>query len=617
MGRSVAGIEGLALRGSGTVGPVSFPLPGLLWSAGARSASLGANAGAALLDGTAPGGGRRRLRIQDATGEIALEFPILGPESSGHGGGFAEAAPGVQYLHWPLEPADWEALRAARADLVILGNARVLFAEGEPFVRALADIRNQLGAAPLLWLPRVALPNRLAYLVYVGADLLDTTAGLWAAAEGNFLDPLSGTADRGDSRAEAACGCPGCATGDAAGRAQHALAKFAEEFARVRTSLRGGWLRPHVEARLASEPLLAELLRYTDIHLAERLEERTPVTSDRRSTYVLRESFRRPEAVRFRQRFLARYRPPPSKRVLLVVPCSKTKPYRNSRSHRRFANALRELPHLEQLHVVSVTSPIGLVPRELEDFPPARHYDIPVTGSWDETERDAVRRALAHLLATGPYRAALVHLDPEEYSFTKDLFPPTLPLRWTQVGGEVTSRASLGVLRRQADEFLSPLPSLSGGPLRVVSEELAALAAFQFGSDAARRLFEPPVRLQGRPWFQRVTDGGRTDLATWREERGLFQLTVAGGERMLGAGALTVEVDPGVTLSGDLFTPGVRSAYPAIRAGDAVLLVRDAKLLGVGEAELPGPLMTQLPRGRAVRVRHRVHPVPPAAPTVT
>src|SRR5208282_6321163 len=147
--------------------------------------------------------------------------------------------------------------------------------------------------------------------------------------------------------------------------------------------------------------------------------------------YVLLESHRRPEMVRFRARLLERYRPPPSKTVLLLVPCSKTKPYRRSRSHRRFWGALEGLGPLERVHVVSVSSPIGLVPRELEDVPPARHYDIPVTGDWEERERVAVADALRHLVAHGQYRSAVVHLDPSEYAFLRDAWPATLPVHWT------------------------------------------------------------------------------------------------------------------------------------------------------------------------------------------
>ena len=145
-----------------------------------------------------------------------------------------------------------------------------------------------------------------------------------------------------------------------------------------------------------------------------------------------------------------------------------------------------------------------------------------------------------------------------------------------------------------------------GGPLAVVREELREVASVQFGRSAAERLFSPPVRLAGRPWFQRLTDG-RTDLATLREERGLFHLTVAGARRLAPAFPLAVEADPALPLTGDLFVPGVRSADPAIRIGDSVVLLRGGALAAVGEAALPGPLMSELERGLAVRVRHREH----------
>ncbi|MGA7649584.1 MAG: PUA domain-containing protein, partial [Thermoplasmata archaeon] len=172
--------------------------------------------------------------------------------------------------------------------------------------------------------------------------------------------------------------------------------------------------------------------------------------------------------------------------------------------------------------------------------------------------------------------------------------------------GRTTTNEAVAALRSAVERALVGETPVPGGPLSVVREELEALAGVQFGPDAARRLFVPPVRLSGRPWFQRVTDG-RADLATWREERGLFHLTVPGARRLWPDPPLAVEVDLGVSLEGDLFVPGVRRADDRIRAGDAVVLVRDGRLAGVGEAALPGRLMTELVRGLAVRVRHREH----------
>ena len=530
-------------------------------------------------------------------------------------GSLEEAAPGVWMVHAPLSEVDADRLRSARPGLVVLGNARVLFNEGEPFVRAVRQLRDVAGGGTVLWAPRVALPHRLALLAYLGVDIVDTVEMALRSRSGEFLDPTLGLVDEAPARAEQWCPCPVCRRQPPGPLEDHGETVLGEELARVRGAIRAGRLRELVEARLGAEPLLAELLRYADRDLATLLDERTPVTADATRVYVLRESQRRPEVARFRSRFLERYRPPPSKRVLLLVPCSRTKPYRNSRSHRRFSGALEGLAHLERVHTVSVTSPLGLVPRELEDTYPARHYDIPVTGEWDEMERVAVVDALRAILKSGPYTTTLFHLDPEEYRFIADA---GFAGRWTLSDGRTTTNEALGSLRRAANDSLEGLRGVEGGPLATVREELAAVATFQFGAPAAERLFAPPIRLAGRPWFQRITDGHGTDLATWREPRGLFQLTVAGAARMLPAHPLEVEVDPKVNLLGDLFTPGVVRADPLIRSGDAVLLVREGMLLGVGEAALPGPLMTQLARGTAVWVRHRVHAPPvAAAPTHT
>jgi len=609
--RTIEASDGLALLGAARVGPIGFPVPTLARSRVASSPPSPERY--ALTIDSVPGRseGRRGLVLADAQAQLALDYAIPTPEVSGVPGSLEEAGPGAWIVHAPLSDADVERLRGARPGLLVLGNARVLLSEGAPFVGAVRQLREAAGGGAVLWAPRVALPHRLAILTYLGVDVLDTTEVALRARAGEFLDPTLGSIDEPAARAEQWCGCPVCRRQPPGSRDEHGETVLAEEMARVRGAIRAGRLRELVEARLGAEPLLAEVLRYADRDLTTLLDERTPVTGEATRSYVLRESQRRPEVARFRARFLERYRPPPSKRLLLLVPCSRTKPYRNSRSHRRFSSALEGLSHLERVHIVSVTSPLGLVPRELEDTFPARHYDIPVTGDWDENERAAVLEPLRALQRSGSYTRTLFHLDPVEYRFLSDA---GIEGQWTLSDGRTTTNEALASLRRAVDEALRDVPGVEGGPLTTVREELASVAAYQFGPAAAALLFAPPVRLAGRPWFQRITDGHGTDLATWREPRGLFHLTVAGGARMLPAHPLEVEVDPKVTLLGDLFTPGVLRADPLIRCGDAVLLVREGILLGVGEAALPGPLMTQLSKGTAVWVRHRVHAAAGTAP---
>ncbi|HTW55386.1 MAG TPA: DUF5591 domain-containing protein [Thermoplasmata archaeon] len=584
MTRTVAALEGLAVGGAATWGPFRLSPPALL-----DRAVPGVPVEGLMLAAEPSEPGTRRLRLTEGAAELRLELPVLAPEVAPGGPAVHAVGPGTFLVHAPASDAELARLRTERPELVVLANARVLFAEGRPFVAAVGRLRAQVGAEPLLWAPRVALPHRVPLLTYLGIDLVDTTAGRFAEAEGERYSQTFGRVPT-----------------EAPDAVLPLLDEYRRAIAETHAALRWGRLRELVESRQTAEPALAELLRYADQDLADLLDQRSPAAYDEPHTYVLAESHRRPEMRRFRARLRERYRPPPSKTVLLLVPCSRTKPYRNSRSHRRFWGALEGLPHPERLHGVSVSSPIGVVPRELEDVPPARHYDIPVTGAWSAEEQTAVRLGLEHLLRSGNYHRAVVHLDPAEYDFLRPALTAALPTAWTLADDRTTSGAALAALRREVEAALAVESGVPGGPLAVVREELHEVAAVQFGRSAADRLFAPPVRLAGRPWFQRITDG-HADLATLREERGLFQLTVAGARRIGADGPLVVRLDPAVRLAGDLFTPGVRSADPSIRVGDAVLLAQGEEIAGVGEAALPGPLMTELGRGLAVRVRHRAH----------
>jgi archaeosine synthase alpha-subunit len=600
MGRTVERLEGLALVGRATVGELPLLTPGLL-----ESGTDSLRDGLTLRSLEAPLG-LRHLQLSDGTHRLDLEYSVPAPEVVGPIGGAFPVGPHAVLVRPPLPHELPEPIRSARPDLLIWGNARALWSEGLPFIEGIRQLRFVFGAGPVLWAPRVALPHRLPLLAYLGIDLLDTTAGLFEALQGKFLDETLGPIDPVVARTEGRCACRACTSQPPGPLEEHAAAVYRRAMAECRTAARTGRLRQLVESRLPAEPALAEMLRYADRELGGPLEERTAVTGEGSQPYVLLEAHRRPEMVRFRQRLLTRYAPPPSKSVLLLVPCSRTKPYRLSRSHRRFYGALEGLFPIERVHVVSVSSPIGLVPRELEDVPPARHYDIPVTGEWEERERAAVAEGLRHLLTTGQYRSVVVHLDPTEYAFLRDVIPPELPAAWTLGDRHTTSREALASLRDAVGSALEGEKPVSGGPLAVVREELREVASVQMGRSGAERLFAAPVRLAGRPWFQRLTDG-RTDLATLREERGLFHVTVAGARRLVPDPPLWVSVDPTLPLTGDLFVPGVRGADLAIRPGDSVVLLRDGALAAVGEAVLPGRLMLELGHGLAVRVRHRAH----------
>jgi len=60
------------------------------------------------------------------------------------------------------------------------------------------------------------------------------------------------------------------------------------------------------------------------------------------------------------------YEPPEGKRLLLLYPCSSIKPYSASRLYRTLYSTLEKLgPLRNEIHVISVSEPFGLVPEDL------------------------------------------------------------------------------------------------------------------------------------------------------------------------------------------------------------------------------------------------------------
>src|SRR5438132_14296325 len=297
---------------------------------------------------------------------------------------------------------------ASRADAVFLANGPEFERSPREFVAAMRRLRETLGPAKVTAVTGLASPSNVSILVYAGIDvvdssrmMLDSPRGLFHTSDGAV--PVS-EADR------AACGCPACTTGgDLQAHNDHALHR---EVLLVRNHLAHGRLRELVERRLANAPWNTAVVRHLDLREYDWVEPYTVVAGGAMLAYS-HESLHRPEIVRFRRRIRDRYRKPPSARVLLLLPCSARKPYSTSRSHRRFRDAILASANPSAVHEVIVTSPLGLIPRELERFYPAGAYDIPVTGDWSRDEAAMITEDLRAFLAANRYETVVAHLAAE------------------------------------------------------------------------------------------------------------------------------------------------------------------------------------------------------------
>lgn len=476
------------------------------------------------------------------------------------------------------------------ADVYLMGNAGSL-KNPRDLVKAIIGVRDKTAPDSALYAPALATPANLALLVYLGIDLIDGTRmiadgllgryhtrdGVWSAKELAERDELF-------------CLCPHCQKMREKETRQetdllvaHNLQKLDEELLAVREAVRTQTIREYVERQVRVTPDQTAALRLLDAE-HRYLERRTPVS--RRSIFYANcaESLQRVEVTRFAERVLERYQAPQSD-VLLLLPCSARKPYSTSRSHRLFAEAIGSARRY--LHELILTSPLALVPRELEEAYPAASYDVPVTGRWDREERAWLATCLEAYLKRNRYVRIVAHLDGELEQTMQEL---GLDAVYTGGGTSGPALARLGEAVKEACRDAARLPDL-----RLL--RYRAHADFYFGQGAGDALLAGKIVVRGRE----IQDENKRPLATWTIN-GNMALSMAGAKRLEPLGRYTVRIGDFLP-RGSLLAPGVVDADEEIRPGDEVI-VEGEQAFGIGRAKMSGWEMVASRRGVAVEIRH-------------
>ena len=485
-------------------------------------------------------------------------------------------------------------VRDHSADAYVLSNAAGYAGHAEAFVEALLSVRNAVPDDAAVYTPAVATPANVATLAYAGVDLFDEKRARARGFEGFYLT-TDGEAFLEDLD-ELPCACTACQTSieefDRRDCADHNANALRAELARVRGRIDAGRLRDYIEGQARHEAWLTALFRLLDQQYGY-IEERTPVFRRNELLAASDDSLCRPEIQRFAERVTSRYR----RRLdapLVLVPCSARKPYSESQSHEQYTRAIGY-----RGHIVSMTSPIGVVPNELETTYPAQHYDSVVTGEWTATEIEFVSAVLERYLERADYDHHIAHVPGEGYREICERVEESLGIEFEYTVSEHPT----------TDESLAALDAaLDGEPSYYKSEResatVRAIADFQFGDGAGDAVFGPDITTEGIYPKLRVRDGDGEHLATMVPQYGTLSLTPAGGRAWIDSDAPTKRVDiDGFVPSGSVLAPGVIDADESIRPGDEVVF-EGPKAFGVGRAACHGRAMIEGSRGVAVDVRH-------------
>ena len=480
------------------------------------------------------------------------------------------------------------------ADISVLSGAPGYVGHGSAFVDALTTVKDAVPADTALYLPGVATPRNVATLVYAGVDLVDPHRAVVRGTEGRYL-----TTDEAyflEDLEELPCVCPACqGPHDAFDRSdcvEHNVHALAAELARVRRRIRDGRLRDYIEGQARQDNWLTAAVRIMDQRYGY-VEQRAPLIRRAELAAATEDAIRRVEIQRFAQRVTERYVPRFDDRPLVLVPCSARKPYSNSQSHKQYHDAIQW-----RAHVVSMTSPIGVVPQELELTYPAQHYDSVVTGEWSANEIEFVARVLERYLEGVDYPEIVAHVPGEGYREICERVADSLGREFTYtVRDHPTTADSLGNLAAELEGWDTYRKSARE------HRTIRAVADYQFGAGAGDELFGD-IGTQGRYPQLRADDADGEQLAALAQQYGVLSLTTAGARRWVDSDVptKTVEIEPFVP-HGSVLAPGIVEASDDIRVGDEVVVTGEAAF-GVGRAQMHGAEMNSSTRGIAVQMRH-------------
>jgi len=468
-------------------------------------------------------------------------------------------------VHPLAEPA------AESGDCALVANWHTALKNPRNYAGWLADLKESVPPDTAWYAPASALPSTACLLIYSGFDLFDYRAVDLASAQKKFC--LSEGEFPASLMETGVCGCEGCREGDLV---RHNRLALDREIALVRHYIEAGRLRELMESRCRADAAQVGILRFLDRNYAF-MERSLPVARAVPMRANTAESQNRAEIRRFADRVIERFVPTRTD-VAVLLPCSARKPYSLSRSHKLLMNTVDR-----RAHELIVTSPLGLVPRELERIYPAGHYDVPVTGYWDREECAFIADILARYFAAHPYRRVIAHLEGGALTVAQ------MAAEACGIDLEVTCEG-----HPTAPGSLRALNAALEGERRVQTDTIRGTVSWQFGTEINSK----GLQIRGRS-MQMAVLRGKQQVFSIDAGTGLFRPTFEGWDLI--PEGYRVRIDSFVP-QGDVLAPGVTDCDPRIREGDEVL-VEGPLAIATGKALMGADEMLRSRRGVAVRVR--------------
>jgi len=457
-------------------------------------------------------------------------------------------------------------------DLVVITDGALLVQRPRKLLKAIYGIRNQVSFSKLIYMQGVADPYLFPVLVYAGISLFDDSTLRMVSLRGIRYGELG--YERSDENNF---------------QANFAFAR--RIMANLSLAIKDGTLREVVEKYQISTKA-AEILRLMDSECYEAEEASFP----RRTPYIKAnslESLRRPDLVRYRDFIRTLYRRPDSKKIALLLPCSARKPYSISKSHRKIIEKI--MPYRKYVHEIIVTSPVGIVPRELEETYPAMFYDIPVIGDWYEDEKHMISNLLRGYFQNNRYDAVYTFVG-DALDFIHD----DLPEGHIKIGWDKHTEESLDRLNETISAYVQQSGHGEHDSKTNRLENYIKIAEYQFGNWISDYISGCKI-VKNYNSEMLVKDG--KPFLIYNPLLGKFTINKNSGQIFAKENRFVVEIDD-FKPTANIYPVGILDATEDIRQEDEVVACHSGEVRAVGIAKMPFLAMKSLRKGIAVKVRN-------------
>ncbi|MHA1985944.1 MAG: DUF5591 domain-containing protein [Promethearchaeota archaeon] len=506
------------------------------------------------------------------------------------------------------------------------------FSNFRKIINSIVEIKTHLDNNIVVMASGRIVPKYFPMLVYLGVDLIDSSYLLYLSAE-YFYDTLEYLLPINKVR-YLPCSCVVCK-----GNLKNLVeAKFSSEkidllclhnlivahnyMMKIKQYLRYEDYRGFVEKSSLDDTSLISMLKILDKEHSPLVRGETPISQkNKRINCLGPSSYDRPDFREFRQRTINNFEPEPWTTMIILLTCSAKKPYSLSKSHKKFYSVLRKFQEFANFQEIILTSPLGAIPRQLENVYPVNSYDISVTGDWDDTEKEITSDMLHHIITKYNEDIPIIcHLE-GDYLDIAEKVNSNIPhnFYFTKVDRRVTTNESLKSLESLVKQHISDFKALRTLPEKnylsnTWIRKFIKILDYQFGGGSGLKIINDdliPLKLNSNSQMNLIDLKTKEKLGIFKTSSGQISLTLKGLKRMAQVPFSidsNIIVFDGQEIQGNtLFRQGVLDFSSNLISNNFVIIIDKEKkeIIGTGMLIVGSNFIRNSKTGRVVKISEK------------